>query len=260
MKWGKVKKILVIIVLVMLGTSIFNASEIPEAVCPIVNDFSNTEPGDGGQDYITDVPIDIEYYPVVNEVVSIDLYDWFNEYVETVVYDTTPRVMGNGIGYEYFFTGLVDGTYTFIIDNTYKGTFNVNHEYGSAVYINMSMYTQCYHDAYGNYIDPNTTIDGFYDYPQDNHDDDNYYGYDYNNDNDSGNSMTNIESATQSETNSYTEITEQSEEERSEALTYEDEQSFKFKVVILMVIIPGILLVVIFGLIAVIYILKKSNY
>lgn len=253
------EKILIIVLLAIIATPPLNASEIPDVACPYEYDFSNAESGNGGQDYITDLPIVVENNPIVSEVINIDLYDWFGQYIESVEYDTTPRVMADGIGYEYFFTGLVDGTYTFVINDTYKGTFNVNHELASAINIDMGMYMQCYHDAYGNYIDPNIPIDGFYDYPQDNHDDDNYYGYNYNNDNDSYISMIDIEPTTKNETNSYTDITESSEETTSELTTYDKEQNSIFRIVILIGIVLAILLSVIFGLIIVIYKLIKSR-
>lgn len=156
---------------------------------------------------------------------------------------------------------MVDGTYTFIVNDTYKGTFNVNHEMQNLLSIDMSQYNQCNHDAYGGYRDPNTPIDEFYDYPQDNHDDDNYYGFDYNNDNGSGNSMTDIESTTEGEMNSNTgmEVQSQSEVPNSETVLNDDEQSSNFKLVIFFGVVLSILLLVIIALIVVIYNLTKSR-
>lgn len=253
------KQLLVIVVLAILVTPIFNASEIPETACPIIYDFSNVEVGDGGQDFVTNVEVgispDAEPGPF-----NIDLYDWLGNYIESTYFDSNEDYsVLTGMPEPPGFTGLVDGTYTFIVNDTYKGTFNVNHEMQGLVSIDMSKYNQCNHDAYGGYRDPNTSTNEFYDYPQDNHDDDNYYGYDYNNDNDSGISMTNIESTPQSETSSYSTTVMQSEVGNDDVVIRYGEQNAVFYAFSLPYIVIAILLIVIVVLILVIYKLKKVD-
>lgn len=252
------KRILAIMVLMVYMPFNFSASEIPDVACPYEFDFSNVEVGSGGQDYVTNVQVkvtpDAEPGPF-----NIDLYDWLGSYIESTYYDADANyaiTMGADPEDIPGFTGLVDGTYTFIVNDTYKGTFNVNHELQGLLNIEMSRYNQCNHDAYGGYIDPNTVSEGFYDYPEDNHDDDNYYGYDYNNDNDSGVSMTDIESATQSETNSHSTTEEQSEVVKSEGPTNYHEA---FNAIALLCIVLAALLVVIAVLIVVIFKMRKNS-
>lgn len=152
----KIKKLLVIGILAILVIPAFNASDIPETACPNIYDFSNVEPGDGGQDYITDVQVGLSPGAEPGPF-NIDLYDWLGNYIESTYYDADiDYSVLTGTDEPPAFTGLVDGTYTFIINDTYKGTFNVNHEMQGILNIDMSKYNQCNHDASGSYIDPNT--------------------------------------------------------------------------------------------------------
>lgn len=214
------KKSLSILSLVLLMLPMYSASEIPEVACPYVYDFSNNVGvGDGGQNYVTDVMIDIT--GALNILMYVDLYDWMGNYIESVTYDGNADYNNLEGRPAPGFTGLVDGTYTFIINDTFKGTFNVNHEMQGLLIINTDMYSSCYRDAEGHFIDINEL---------------NYEE----------------QSGLQSEV-----ISEEQSELQSEVIS--EEKSSNDTQVILLGIVIGILLTIIVVLGLVVYYLKKGK-
>lgn len=151
------KKILVIMLLLFTLYPRYYASEIPDTACSLIYDASNVEAGNGGQEYKTNVQIGvINGIDHVDDSVyagNFDIYDLNGNLVESVTGDYK-QSMENNQG----LTGLIDGTYTYILDDTYVGTFNVNHEMQAIVTVDMDFYDSCNHDENGTYFNPNSEV------------------------------------------------------------------------------------------------------
>lgn len=142
------------VLMLVLATPTFSAS-VPDTACDLIYDATpGVEVGNGGQDYITNVEMAVynsELPDGGKYAGDFDIYDWNGDLVERVSGDYELSMSKREI-----VTGLVDGTYTFVLDDTYKGTFNIDHEMQALVGVDMAYYNYCNHDAYGSYIDPNT--------------------------------------------------------------------------------------------------------
>lgn len=130
-------------------------AEVPDTACDLVYQATNNvESGNGGQDYVTNIQMSVYNSDLVGgpkNAGNFDIYDWNGELVESIYGDYELSM-----NKQQSLTGYVDGTYTYILDGTYKGTFNVNHEMQAIVAVDMAYYNGCNHDAYGKYIDPNS--------------------------------------------------------------------------------------------------------
>lgn len=157
------KKIIIIFILVLTG---FNSVSINAEECGndfILNSTPDVESGNGGQDYVSEVYfwIDEPYEGGGTKPVGryIEIYDWNGKHVE----DVEPNYSGNayntttGASVETA-TGIVDGTYTYVLETGEKGSFNVNHNIENNVYINLADFDNC----------DNTTDDSSYEVERNN--------------------------------------------------------------------------------------------
>lgn len=135
------------IMLVVMGCSLFFTQDISAtslSACEseaIIDSTPDVVPGNGGQDYVSSVWFSIyssdTQYPHSYSA-SIAIYDWNGKHVEDIEGDP---LSPNQEPMEA--TGIVDGTYTYVINGNYKGTFNVNHNIKNEVLIDAANFTNC---------------------------------------------------------------------------------------------------------------------
>lgn len=140
----KFKKIFPLICFMLFSTSLTIFAGKTDDWCSteiVLDSTPEVEPGNGGQDYISSVWF--SFYMSDNNyphsyAVDISIYDWNGVYVEEVDGDSNnPNPSSEEA------TGLVDGTYTYLLDGKYKGTFDVNHNIKNEILIDLSYFQNC---------------------------------------------------------------------------------------------------------------------
>ncbi len=239
------KKIITIVVLTMLLLPIFKAGDIPDTACDLVYDATPyLEPGDGGQDYISSVQMMVSNSsdPGSGKYAgNFDVYDWNGDYIVSV-YGDYEVSMSN----PQLLTGFVDGTYTYVLDGTYKGTFDVDHEMQAIVDVDMAFYDACKYE-YDDYRNPTQTAHSI--------------GNEYNTNNIYNGDMTlasEEESKVSEEESKASEEESKASEEESKTSS-SDEAYLKFGYLILVSILIVVLMMIILALLAVIFSLRKRD-
>lgn len=125
---------------VLLSISL-NASRLDSSCTDgILNSTPNVTAGNGGQDYISSVWFSM-YSSATSSPHSFafdaDIYDWNGKYIYTLEGDSSQPSAEPMEA-----TGLVDGTYTYVI-NDMIGTFNVNHNIENEVVIDDAELSEC---------------------------------------------------------------------------------------------------------------------
>ncbi len=148
----------IILLLVLINNISINASNMNNfeeiGSCSegnlIINTTPGIEPGNGGQDFISDVTFQFHNSWSTNPSnytydKTIQIYDWNGKQVEDVKINKS-----NGVA-----TGLVDGTYTFTFTNDIgdvnTGQFNVDHNIDNSIYVEMVQYL-CGYDTKTDYV------------------------------------------------------------------------------------------------------------
>lgn len=115
----------------------------------------DVEPGNGGQNYVSDVTFSITNSDLNNDLQhfasDIAIYDWNGKHVEDVTSDSNDP---NPIQVA---TGIVDGTYTYVLSSGNTGTFNVNHNIDNIVLIDLADFENC-NNTNANFVDNNDQI------------------------------------------------------------------------------------------------------
>ncbi len=107
----------------------------------VINSTPDVVPGNGGQDYVSEVWFSFynsnTNYPH-SYAADIAIYDWNGKHVEDVPGDEMdPNPAPQKA------TGIVDGTYTYVLDGIHKGSFNVNHNIKNEVVIDLAAFDNC---------------------------------------------------------------------------------------------------------------------
>lgn len=140
----KFKVIMVLcIVFNIWGVVVFQASTLNDSCVnnEIINSTPDVIAGNGGQNYVSDVSFGLyssaTKYPHSYNA-DIAIYDWNGKHIMDLEPDNDSPSPEPQIA-----TGIVDGTYTYVLNGVNKGSFNVNHNIKNVVTIDMAEFTKC---------------------------------------------------------------------------------------------------------------------